>query len=322
MPPLTRPCAARLGQLLSAILLAGCLLLAALPARANSLMFCDRPPAQSAAQKNRLLLFSEAVKQVLQRSGSQAAIVARAGLDLGRFGIRYSHAGISLQQSPNTPWSVRQLYYACDDSQPHIYDQGLSGFLLDSHQQDSAYVSIVLLPQPAEQQLLAAALNREQVLAMLGADYSANAYAFSSQYQNCNQWLMELLASAWGNLPAGVPAREAAQHWLQQQQYQPSTVDVKYGFMVWAAYFVPLLHNGDHPAANLVARHYQVSMPAAIDQFVQTQWPASRRIELCVRGEQLVVHQGWDNIADGCQPGAQDLVRPLEQAAASAAPLS
>ncbi|MEQ6291851.1 DUF2145 domain-containing protein [Vogesella sp. GCM10023246] len=314
MPPLIAlPSLPAVGRKLLTLVgtLACWLLLAALPAQANSLLFCDRPPAQSAVQKNRLLLFSEAVKNVLQQSGSQAAIVARAGLDLDRFAIRYTHAGISLRQSPNTPWSVRQLYYACDDSQPHIYDQGLSGFLLDSHQQDSAYVSILLLPARAEEQLAATALDRAQALAVLGAQYSANAYAFSTRYQNCNQWLAELLARAWGELPAADAPREAAQRWLQQAQYQPSSIDVKYGFMVWAAYLVPLLHNSDHPAANLAARHYQVSMPAAIEQFVRAQWPDSRRIELCVRNEQLVLHHGWDNIADGCQPGADDTVSTL-----------
>ncbi|MFC3533532.1 DUF2145 domain-containing protein [Vogesella facilis] len=311
--PIVSPLLANVGRklLTASCLLAGWLLLAAVPAQANSLLFCDRPAAQSAQQKNRLLLFSDAVKQLLEQSGSQAAIVARAGLDLDRFAIRYTHAGISLRQSPNTPWSVRQLYYACDDSQPHIYDQGLSGFLLDSHQQDSAYVSVLLLPPRAEQQLAATALDRAQALAMLGAQYSANAYAFSTQYQNCNQWLAELLARAWGQLPAAAAPREAAQAWLQQAQYQPSSIDVKYGFLVWAAYLVPLLHNGDHPAAELAARHYRVSMPAAIEQFVRAQWPDSQRVELCVRNQQLVVHRGWDSIADGCVPGAGDAVSTL-----------
>ncbi|SCK04956.1 DUF2145 domain-containing protein [Vogesella sp. LIG4] len=293
------------------LLLAAWLLLAAGPAHAGSLLFCDRPASQSTQDKGRLLLFGDAVRQLLAQSGHEAAIVARAGLDLGRFGIRYSHAGISLKQSPNTPWSVRQLYYACDDEQPHLYDQGLSGFLLDSHQQAHAYVSLLLLPPPAEQALTAAALDRQQALAVLSPDYSANAYAFSTRYQNCNQWLAELLASAWGRLPADMPPRAAAQQWLQAQHYQPSNVEVKYGFMTWAASLLPLLHNRDHPAANLAARQYQVSLPGAIDNFVRQQWPGSQRLELCTRGEQLVIHRGWDNIADGCVPGAQDEVRQL-----------
>ena len=38
-------------------------------------------------------------------------------------------------------------------------------------------------------------------LALLGREYSANAYPFSPRYQNCNQWVAELLATAWR--PAG-----------------------------------------------------------------------------------------------------------------------
>lgn len=291
-------------------LLAACLLCIG-QAHAGALLFCDRPPLQSASQNDQLLLFGDAVRQLLEASGHQAAIVARAGLDLGRFGIRYSHAGISLRQSPNTAWSVRQLYYACDDKQPHLYDQGLAGFLLDSRQQDSAYVSLLLLPPAAEQALADSALNRGQALAMLAPDYSANAYPFSTRYQNCNQWLLELLASAWGQLPGNTAPREAAQQWLQAQHYQPSTVQVKYGYLVWAAWLLPLLHNGDQPAANLSARQYQVSLPEAIDGFVHQQWPGSQRIELCTHGKQLVVHRGWERIAEGCVPGAQDEVRQL-----------
>ncbi|MFC3624900.1 DUF2145 domain-containing protein [Vogesella amnigena] len=286
-------------------------LLVTTAAHAGSRLFCDRPARQSPGQQEQLLLFGAAVREQLEQSGHEAAIVARAGLDLARFGIRYSHAGISLKHSPNTPWSVRQLYYACDDQQPHLYDQGLSGFVLDSRQQDSVYASILLLPPEAEQAVSSAALDRQRAMAVLSPDYSANAYAFSTQYQNCNQWLLELLASAWGRPPADAPPRAAAQQWLQTQRYQPSQVDVKYGFMVWAAWLVPLLHNSDHPAANLSARQYQVSLPAAIEQFVRQQWPDSQRLELCARGRQLVIHRGWDNIAEGCVPAAQDEVRQL-----------
>lgn len=297
---------------LHAVLLAAVLaLLPADAAQAGSLLFCDRSPGQSPMQQEQLLLFGAAVREQLEQSGREAAIVARAGLDLGRFGIRYSHAGISLKHSPNTPWSVRQLYYTCDDQQPHLYDQGLSGFVLDSRQQDSVYASILLLPPAAEQALGTAALDRQRAMAVLAQDYSANAYAYSTQFQNCNQWLLELLASAWGQLPADVPPRSAAQQWLQDQRYQPSTVDVKYGFMVWAAWLIPLLHNSDHPAANLSSRQYQVSLPAAIEQFVRQQWPDSQRLELCARGKQLVIRRGWEPIADGCEPGAQDEVRQL-----------
>ncbi|MDE2276337.1 MAG: DUF2145 domain-containing protein, partial [Burkholderiales bacterium] len=55
-----------------------------------------------------MLQFSAIVRQALDASGAAAALVSRSGLDLSRFDLRYSHAGVSLQHSPETPWSVRQ----------------------------------------------------------------------------------------------------------------------------------------------------------------------------------------------------------------------
>jgi len=133
------------------------------------------------------------------------ALIARSGLDLSRFGVRYSHAGFSLRASENTPWSVRQLYYACDEQKPRIFDQGMSGFLLGTDNPAVGYVSIVFLPTDEAAELEHAALDNRQALRLLSPTYSANAYPFSVRYQNCNQWVMELIASAWGQLD---PARQ------------------------------------------------------------------------------------------------------------------
>src|SRR5215470_13398506 len=76
--------------------------------------FCDRAAPMSAPQQARLLRFAALIKQELDASGEAVALIARSGLDLSRFGLRYSHAGVSLKAS-GTPWSVRQLYYACDE---------------------------------------------------------------------------------------------------------------------------------------------------------------------------------------------------------------
>jgi hypothetical protein len=147
-------------------------------AAASSLMFCEQSSQQSVARKSDLLLFSQQVRQLLDGSGHQAAIISRSGLDLERFHIRLSHAGISLRNNPNSPWSVRQLYYACDEQRPHLYDQGLPGFLIDQPQGSNVYLSILLLPEKQEEQLVQAALDNKLSLQLLGADYSANAYPF------------------------------------------------------------------------------------------------------------------------------------------------
>ena len=212
---------------------------------------CDPPDTLSAEQKDKLFRFGAIIKAELEKSGQRLALIARSGTDLSRFGVRYSHAGFSLKNSPDTPWAVRQLYYACDQKQPLIFDQGMLGFLLGMNEASLGYVSVVLLPTAEAAEVEQAALDKRQSLQMLGATYSANAYPFSLQYQNCNQWVAEVLALAQGRLNDGAPPREQAQAWLKGQGYTPSVMDVGWRPLMWAAYLVPWLHNDDHPAEDL-----------------------------------------------------------------------
>ena len=96
---------------------------------AESLHYCDDPPRLSAAEQGRLLSLAAVVRSVLAEAGDGAALVSRSGLALERLGQRYSHAGIALPENAGS-WSVRQLYYACDERVPRLYDQGLAGFVM------------------------------------------------------------------------------------------------------------------------------------------------------------------------------------------------
>ena len=131
--------------------LALALTLAAGAAQADLLRHCAPPPPLDAVQHDRLFRFAALVRETLDQSGQRLALIARAGTDLRRFGQRYSHAGIALLASPNTPWSVRQLYYDCDASQPRLFDQGLPGFLLGGDKRHGLRTSaavIVADPRP------------------------------------------------------------------------------------------------------------------------------------------------------------------------------
>ena len=283
---------------------------------ASALRFCDRPAELDAGQKDALFRFGGVIKAALDDSGQGVALIARSGLDLSRFGVRYSHAGLSLKASANTPWSVRQLYYACDESRPRIYDQGMSGFVLGLETPAIGYVSVVLLPQAPADAVARAALDNRQALQLLGADYSANAYAFSQRYQNCNQWVAELLASAWAEPAAeGADApgpRAQAQRWLLAQGYEPSAIAVGSRPLMWLGAFIPWIHADDHPPEDLAEATYRVSMPASIEAFVRATVPGATRLEFCHTGRRIVVHRGWEPIAEGCEPGAQDTVVTLD----------
>ena len=279
-------------------------------AHADSLRFCDRHDEPSAAEQDALLRFSAIVKGELDRSGQNLALVARSGLNLEHIGQRYSHAGISLKASANTPWSVRQLYYACDEKKPRIFDQGMAGFVLGTSDVATAYVSLVFLPGDAGAALERAALDDLRSLALLGASYSANAYPFSIEYQNCNQWLAEMLALAWSGPGADVETRAQAQQWLRLEGYVPTSLQV--GLLMLLGAFVPWIHGDDHPSADKAAGRYRVSMPESLERFARAEVPGATRVELCRSGSRVVIHRGWTALADGCEAGKGDEVLGLD----------
>ena len=280
-------------------------------AASASLRFCDQATAMSALQQDRLLRFAALVKQELNGSGETVALISRSGLDLHRFGVRYSHAGVSLEASGNAPWSVRQLYYACDEQRPRLYDQGLSGFLLGTDDPTVGYVSIVLPKGAAAAALERAALDTSRALRLLAGTYSANAYPFSLTYQNCNQWVVELLATGWGALDDTPDLRARAQRWLAQRGYEPAAINVSHGLM-FVEPFVPLVHLDDHPQEDLQQLRVRTSLPMAIEAFVHQRLPGATRVEMCHDGGKAVIRHGWDPIAQGCRPQAGDRVIDLD----------
>jgi hypothetical protein len=284
--------------------------------QASALRLCSGSDALSPADQDRLFRFGAIVKAELEQSGERLALIARSGLDLSRFGTRYSHAGLTLKASANAPWSVRQLYYACDEERPRLYDQGMSGFVLGTDEPAVGYISLVFLPPTAATALEATALDNRQALQVLNARYSANAYPYSLQYQNCNQWVMEVLALAWAPLPVSDQAeahtRQDAQQWLKARGYAPTVMNVGSRLLMALGNLMPWLHSDDHPDVDLAQALYRVSMPASIEAFVRQQLPAASRVEICHNKRQVVIHRGWDAMAGGCEPGADDTVIALD----------
>ena len=280
---------------------------------ASSLRYCDQQAEHSAIQQDTLFRFAGIIKAELKTSNQSVALIARSGLDLSWLGARYSHAGISLKDSPNGAWSVRQLYYACDEQKPRIFDQGMSGFLLGTDNPHIGYVSVVLLPASEAASLERAALDNRRALQLLGRAYSANAYAFSIRYQNCNQWMLEMLAAAWGDLADADDLRPEAQRWLKDRRYAPTAFEIGFRPMMWLTAFIPWLHNDDHPDIDISSKTYRVSMPASIESFVRETVPGATRIEFCHADRRVVIRRGWQQIGEGCKPEVTDTVVLLDQ---------
>lgn len=273
--------------------------------------FCDRSQELTAVEQSRLLRFAGVLREELAGAQEESvALVSRSGLDLSRFGIRYSHAALAWRSDAGV-WAARQLYYACDERRPRIFDQGLAGFVIGTDDPHLGYISIVRMPPEAVLALRPALLDGPRVGHLLAAQYSANAYAFSTRYQNCNQWVVEMLAAGWGDLADDDRLRDRAQDWLREARYTPAPVPVDSWWLMQAGRFVPLLHLDDHPDHDRAARQLVVSLPAAVERFIRGRFPASERVELCHDDKQVVVRRGWTPIADGCVPEPGDRVISL-----------
>ena len=278
---------------------------------AGQFNYCDPPSELDARQQDTVLRFAAVVKSTLDSSSTRVALIARSGIELSRFDMRYSHAGISLRAHPNGPWSVRQLYFDCDERRPRIFDQGIAGFLVGSGDPSIGYLSVVLLPDSAND-LERITLDNRRALGLLGASYSANAYAFAQRYQNCNQWVAEMLAVAWGQLSDSAQLRVQAQSWLADAGYQPARFEVGNPVLMWLGGVLPWLHRDDHPQDDLSQWRFRVSMPESIESFARARAAGARRIEFCHADRRIVIREGWEPIAAGCKPGEADRVIEMD----------
>lgn len=278
---------------------------------AHAATFCDRGGEVSATEQDRQLQVVALARRALEASGAAAALVSRSGTDLSRFHLQYSHSGIALKDSRNSPWSVRQLYYACDEAKARLYDQGLAGFLLSAGRTDPIRLAIVTVPEAEGVRLAERALDNRSALALLSPRYSASAYAFSTRYQNCNQWVAELMGFAWAPPDGEAPSRALAQRQLKALGYDPAPVVVPSHAVMFAAQFVPLVHSDDHPIDDLYAMRLRVSTPAALEALVHRLVPDARRIEFCASGSTIVVRRGWDALPADCRAGDGDEVLPF-----------
>jgi hypothetical protein len=284
-------------------------------ARHSSTDYCSGNRELSPRVQDRLLRFAAQAQRLLEASGQPVALVARSGLDLQRFGHRYSHAGISLLAGAELPWAVRQLYYACDEKRPRLFDQGLAGFVFGTDNTQLSFLSLVMLPSGSNQRaLLRTATDKPRALGLIAPHYSANAYAFSSRYQNCNQWVAELLGIAWApEAKADTTAsRDDAQSALRLLGYEPEPTAVGSPLVMLASSFVPLLNLDDHPEEDRMALRLRVSMPATIENFVRQREPTAQRIELCQTEGRIVIRRGWRALPADCSAEAGDEVLALD----------
>ena len=209
--------ALRIALLAAAVVLAGLFLF---PAEAHAGRSCElaRPTARQVQQG---MTLAERTAQALDATGARMVLLARAGQDLSKYGLRWSHVGIAYKTDAG-PWRVAHKLNQCGTAVAGLYRQGLGEFFLDDPWRYEAAWSV---PSPAVQSQLAA------LLAEVPADgigrlhtpaYSLVSYAWADRYQQSNQWVIETLALAME--PATITNRGQAQAWLRFKGYVPTTL--------------------------------------------------------------------------------------------------
>ena len=115
---------------LACLLMTASLLLAPAASAGRS---CDaKKPSLQTIERG--LTLAAKTLEALNASGDKVVVLARAGQDLGKYGVRYSHLGLAWQQPDGqggTAWRVLHKRNECGTADAALYRQGLGQFFLD-----------------------------------------------------------------------------------------------------------------------------------------------------------------------------------------------
>jgi len=157
-----------------------------------------------------------------RREGTDLVLIARAGQDLRKYHLRFSHMAFAYRtrlENGSAAWRVLHKLNACGTAQSSVYRQGLAEFFLDDlWKLEAGWMTF----SPETQARLLAVLREDRRITILHeANYSVVSYPWATRYQQSNQWLIETLASSFLEDPV---SRSAAQQWLARNGYTPTTL--------------------------------------------------------------------------------------------------
>jgi hypothetical protein len=161
----------------------------------------------------------------LDGSGAKVVLLARAGQDLSKYGLRWSHFGLAYKDdaanSGQGAWRIVHKLNACGTDRADLFRQGLG----ESFNDRPFRYEAAFLPLTPELQARVLPLLRDNtaVARLHTPRYSMVAYAYGTRYQQSNQWALETLAMAIEPLNN---SRSRAQGWLRDQGYHPSVLRI------------------------------------------------------------------------------------------------
>lgn len=216
----------RLSTTLATIALAFCI--ACMPAEAMAGRSCEapKPPTAQTIEKGMNLAGQtlKALEAEHTKNGTTVVVLARAGQDLSRYGLRYSHLGFAYRTStaaPGAQWLVAHKLNTCGTAEGSLYRQGLGEFFLDDLFRYEAAWSVPA--REVQDRLHALLLDNARTAALHTKPYSMVSYVWGQTYQQSNQWAIETLAAA---MEGNIRNRQQAQAWLQFKGYEPTTLNI------------------------------------------------------------------------------------------------
>lgn len=191
----------------------------------------------------RSLELAERTARRLDESGARVVVLARAGQDLGRYGLTWSHMGFAYREEGGR-WRVLHKLNHCGTAAGGLYRQGLGEFFLDRMFRYEAGFS-VLAPE-VQSRLLPVLRDNGSVMRWHVEAYSMVAYPWSLRYQQSNQWVLETLAAA---AEPSIATRSQAQGWLRMRDYQPAMLRLSAIERLGARVTTAHIAFDDHPDA-------------------------------------------------------------------------
>ena len=239
-----------------------CLLLLPLYAAAGTAC-SEKQPSADTIQK----AFQLAIKtrEALDASGAQVALVGRAGQDLSKYNLRFSHMAFVWRNHPQGRWLTIHELNQCGTAESALYNEGLANFFFDDM---FAWDALIITPSAELQAKIVERLSKpKQLENMHQPRYSMVAYPFSTQYQNSNQWVLEVLADAMRD--AKQTDRVAAQTWLKQNGFEPSMLHIPAMQRLAGRMFKANVAFDDHPNKDRYAGKIEVVTVDSVTHFIK-----------------------------------------------------
>ena len=166
---------------------------------------------------------AERTAAALDATGARVVVIGRAGQDLRRYGLRWSHLGFAYrdEDAPGRPWRIVHKLNQCASARADLYRQGLAEFFLDDLFRYEAAIAVPAAD--AQARLVQVLADDERVARLHIAAYSMLAYPWSQRYQQSNQWAIETLAMA---IDDNAQSRGRAQAWLKLKGYEPTVLKI------------------------------------------------------------------------------------------------